>query len=98
MKKDSLARASTARQTRFMKVPTKNRPRGLNLPAHSIFADVIDETPPEPDKRNPAAVALGALGASKGGKARSAKLSPKKRKEIAKKAAEARRQRKRRVI
>ena len=35
------------------------------------------------DNRNPAAVALGALGASKGGKARAEKLSKKKLKEIA---------------
>jgi len=43
--------------------------------------------PCKPDTRNPAAVALSKLGASKGGKARSAKLSAKRRKEIAKKAA-----------
>ena len=42
---------------------------------------------PKPDTRNPAAVALSKLGASKGGKARAAKLTAKKRKEIAKKAA-----------
>ena len=42
------------------------------------------------DEKNPAAVALGKLGASKGGKARAEKLSPERRKEIAKKAAEAR--------
>jgi hypothetical protein len=47
--------------------------------------------PPEPPKvKNPAAVALGMLGASKGGKARAAKLSSKQRVEIAKKAAESR--------
>jgi hypothetical protein len=40
--------------------------------------------------KNPAAVALGRLGGLKGGKARAAKLSPKKRSEIAKKAAAAR--------
>lgn len=40
--------------------------------------------------KNPAAVALGRLGGLKGGKARAAKLSPKKRSEIAKKAAKAR--------
>ena len=39
------------------------------------------------DDRNPAAVALGRLGGLKGGKARASKLSAKKRKEIAKKAA-----------
>lgn len=40
--------------------------------------------------KNPAAVALGKLGGTKGGKARAAKLSPAKRKAIAKKAAIAR--------
>jgi hypothetical protein len=40
--------------------------------------------------KNPAAVALGRLGGLKGGKARAAKLSPKKRAEIAQKAAETR--------
>jgi hypothetical protein len=40
--------------------------------------------------RNPAAVAFGALGASKGGKARAAALSDRKRKDIARKAAQAR--------
>jgi hypothetical protein len=42
------------------------------------------------DTRNPAAVALSMLGASKGGLARAAALSDRKRKMIAKKAAEAR--------
>ena len=41
-------------------------------------------------KKNPHAVALSKLGASKGGKARAAKLSPERRVEIARKAAEAR--------
>ena len=48
---------------------------------------------PLPDKdegKNPAAVALGRLGGAKGGKARAASLSPAKRKQIAKKAAAAR--------
>lgn len=49
----------------------------------------IDEQEPKPEK-NPAAVALGRLGGLKGGKARAEKLSPKKRREIAKKAAKAR--------
>ncbi len=52
-----------------------------------------DEAPtkkkPKPEK-NPAAVALGRLGGLKGGKARAEKLSDKKRREIAKKAATAR--------
>jgi hypothetical protein len=52
----------------------------------------MDGTPLEdPDAgKNPAAVALGRLGGAKGGKARAAKLSPTKRKAIAKKAAVAR--------
>ncbi len=46
---------------------------------------------PDPHEgKNPAAVALGKLGGQKGGKARAAKLSPTKRKAIAKKAAAAR--------
>jgi hypothetical protein len=42
------------------------------------------------DGKNPAAVELGRLGGQKGGKARAEKLSPTKRKAIAKKAAKAR--------
>lgn len=49
----------------------------------------LDGTPLEDPNvgKNPAAVALGKLGGAKGGKARAAKLSPAKRKAIAKKAA-----------
>ena len=42
------------------------------------------------EEKNPAAVALGKLGVSNGGKARAEKRTPERRKEIAKKAAEAR--------
>ncbi len=42
------------------------------------------------DTRNPNAVALGRLGGLKGGKARADKLTPEERKEIARKAAQAR--------
>jgi hypothetical protein len=41
-------------------------------------------------RKNPHAVALSRLGARKGGLARAAKLSPRKRREIARKAAQAR--------
>lgn len=72
---------------------SKKRPRDVNQLAKMIvdisMGEVADEAPPEREK-NPAAVALGKLGASKGGKARAAKLSAKKRKEIAKKAAQKR--------
>ena len=49
----------------------------------------LDGTPlVDPDAgKNPAAVALGKLGGVKGGRARAEKLSPAKRKQIAKKAA-----------
>jgi hypothetical protein len=53
----------------------------------------LDGTPLEPDPpdtRNPAAVALSKLGASKGGKARAESLTPQKRRAIASKAAQAR--------
>jgi hypothetical protein len=73
------------------------RPRDPNLLARSVVEDLIGETmdgsplPKAPeDTRNPAAVALSKLGASKGGKARAAKLSDTKRRAIAKKAAKAR--------
>ncbi len=46
---------------------------------------------PDPDAgKNPAAVALGRMGGLKGGKARADSLTPEKRKEIAKKAAQVR--------
>jgi hypothetical protein len=45
---------------------------------------------PKTKNKNPAAVALSKLGASKGGKARAAKLSAKERSRIAKLAVEAR--------
>jgi hypothetical protein len=41
-------------------------------------------------EKNQAAVALGKLGGKRGGKARAAKLTPQRRKEIAKKAAQTR--------
>ena len=65
-----------------------------NVAAFRVMQHVIAmsegrETAPPPEK-NPAAVALGRLGGLKGGKARAAKLSKRKRKEIATKAARAR--------
>lgn len=50
---------------------------------------ILEEVGSTPSK-NPHAQALSALGASKGGKARASKLSAKRRKEIARKAARAR--------
>ena len=56
------------------------------------IGEKLDGSPLEdPDAgKNPAALALSKLGASKGGRARAKKLSPEKRRAIAKKAAKAR--------
>ncbi len=56
------------------------------------IGEQMDGSPlPDPNAgKNPAAVALGKLGGAKGGKARAEKLSPAKRKAIAKKAAQTR--------
>jgi hypothetical protein len=63
-------------------------PRDPNQLAKMVVDMATGNAPPEPeDTRNPAAVALGKLGGAKGGKARAAKLSAKRRKEIAKRAA-----------
>jgi hypothetical protein len=74
------------------------RPRDPNLLALSVVEDLIGERmdgsslpPRRPEReKNPAAVALSLLGASKGGRARAQNLSARRRKMIAKKAAEAR--------
>lgn len=68
---------------------TKKPSKDLNVNAFNIASSIADDVP-EVKPKNAAAVALGRLGGLKGGKARAAKLSDKKRKEIAKKAAEAR--------
>ena len=78
------SRASTAK---------KKRPRDTNQLAWSVVQEATGQALPEeekPDTRNPAAVALSKLGASKGGKARAKALSASKRKTIARKAAKAR--------
>jgi len=75
-----------------MKIP-KNLPRDPAQRAFQIVAIATGQAqlPPEqPDTRNPAAVALGKLGASKGGKARAKVLTKTVRVKIAKKAAKAR--------
>lgn len=66
----------------------KKKSPDINILAKQI---VNQATEPKPIKeKNPAAVALGRLGGLKGGKARAEKLSERKRKEIAKKAAKTR--------
>jgi hypothetical protein len=79
----------------------KKRLTDIMLRARQIVEEAIGEpltdkpteetTEAKPAKeKNAAAVALGRLGGLKGGKARAEKLSPEKRKEIAKKAADKR--------
>ena len=71
------------------------RPSDVNSLAASIVAAATEEPgekaePMPEDAAHMAAVALGRRGGLKGGKARAAKLSKKRRAEIAKKAAKAR--------
>jgi hypothetical protein len=80
---------------------SKARPRDPNQLAYRIIQEATGQVakydpsqgPPraEPDpSKNPHAVALGRLGGLKGGAARAAKLTPKKRSQIAAKAAKKR--------
>ena len=75
-------------------MPTRARlPRDANQRAFAVVQQATGQAPVEPEKpdtRNQAAVALAKLGASKGGKARAAALSPARRSAIARKAVEAR--------
>ncbi len=69
----------------------RKRPRDP-LALAKLIGDIAtgQTTDAVPDNRNPAAVALGKLGGAKGGKARADKLTPAKRQEIARKAAQKR--------
>ncbi len=69
-----------------------SKPKDTQQLARSVLDAIVPDAEPvaaKPEK-NPAAVALGRLGGLKGGNARAAKLSPAKRKAIAKKAAQSR--------
>ena len=77
---------------------SKKRPRDPNQLAHQIMLESTGQAEPlnpevakpaDPAK-NPHAVALGRLGGLKGGVARAAALGPRKRSQIAAKAAKAR--------
>jgi hypothetical protein len=80
-------------------MPDKRRPRDPNALAYQIMLESTGQSekfepgakhkPVDPSK-NPHAIALGRLGGLKGGAARAAALSPKKRSQIAAKAAKAR--------
>jgi hypothetical protein len=67
--------------------PAKNPPAPKRKQDAADIDRAAGEGMAQPQGKNPAAVELGRLGGLKGGKARAAKLSPAKRKAIAKKAA-----------
>lgn len=79
---------------------SKARPRDPNQLAYRIIQEATGQVPkydpsqqeakPVDPTKNPHAVALGRLGGLKGGAARAEKLTPKKRSQIAAKAAKAR--------
>jgi hypothetical protein len=76
-------------QSRMAKKP----PRDPNQLAYQIVQEATGQALPEhdvPDTRHPAAIALSKLGVSKGGHARAAALSARKRKQIARAAVAAR--------
>lgn len=71
----------------------ERRPRDPNALAFNVVREAVGDAEkfePEEREKNPHAVALGRLGGQKGGKARAEKLTPARRREIAKKAAQAR--------
>jgi hypothetical protein len=66
---------------------SKRQPQDVNVLAASIVEEATHESE---SGKNPHAVALGRLGGAKGGPARAKKLTPEQRREIARKAAQAR--------
>ena len=75
-------------------MPKRSSKRGAKPPADENRAAFLavrrltgQDEDEAPKRKNPAAVALGRLGGLKGGKARAAKLSKKRRSEIAREAA-----------
>jgi hypothetical protein len=70
-------------------MPERSSKKKIHKIPNELAAYIVDTTN-EPNKKNPHAVALGRLGGKKGGPARAQKLTPEQRREIAKKAAEAR--------
>jgi hypothetical protein len=80
------------------KSPKKKREHDFAVTAFRVVQEATKEAEPKSGEtelelvegKNPHAVALGRLGGLKGGKARASKLTPEQRKEIAKRAANAR--------
>jgi hypothetical protein len=66
---------------------SSKKPRDVN----ALAASIVREATRDPDEgKDPIAVELGRRGGLKGGKARAAKLTPERKREIAKKAAKTR--------
>jgi hypothetical protein len=80
---------------RSSKKPTDAQENAKQTASQSADAPAPPDPAPPADGKNPAAVALGRLGGKKGGDARAKKLTAEQRREIAKKAAEARWKKKR---
>ena len=77
----------------MVKRSSKKAPKDVNALAAQIAETATGGPVSKPEQdtdKNPNAVALGRLGGLKGGKARAAKLSDERKREIAKKAAQAR--------
>jgi hypothetical protein len=64
---------------------TSTKSVAIRATHEKLLPEPVKEYLPALKGKNPAAVILGRLGGLKGGKARAEKLSPRKRKEIAKK-------------
>lgn len=73
-----------------MQKKPRKKTRDVNQLAKGILDAITGEGDSGETTKDPAAVALGRKGGLKGGKARAAKLTPARRKEIATKAAEKR--------
>lgn len=74
----------------MLKRSSKKSPADTNKLLYEAVREPIGEDREPESGKNPAAVALGRKGGLKGGKARAAKLSDERKKEIARKAANAR--------
>ena len=74
----------------------KKKDHDFSVTAFRVVQEATEERQPETQEeplsevKNPHAVALGRLGGKKGGRARLEKLTPERRQEIARKAAQAR--------
>lgn len=69
---------------------TSSMPKRSSSDINEMAFAVVEQAARTPSRKNPAAVSLGRLGGLKGGKARANKLSAAKRRQIAKRAANAR--------